>query len=181
MRNLNLLIFYRKFKLRIHKRWLPLKSQLIMRYLMWLLFLVVFTSFNTPGSGTAYLTCKSESGRTEFTAELQDIVGPLEKAELKVDEKRLVFDDNDEVRTIFDAQSGVFTIYITCSPTKDFPNGRFVQFWAIPKSFKVIKSDRSNQRYEFKAKIEATEPRSGDNRDLRIPTVVLSCLLEYRI
>ena len=152
-----------------------------MRYMFCLLIVVVFASFEAPGSGTAYLTCKSESGRTVFNAELQDIVGLLEKAELVVDNKSLVFDDKDDVRTIFDKETGVFTVCISGAPTKEFPNGRFVEFWAIPKSFKIIKSERSNQRYEFKAKIEATEPRGGGNRSLRIPQVLLSCVLEYRI
>ena len=141
----------------------------------------MFLSFKVPGSGTAHLTCKSESGRTLFTAELQDIEGLLEKAELIVDNKKLIFDENDEAHTIFDAKSGVFTVYITGEENEDFPNGRFIQFWAIPKSFKVISSDRSNQRYEFKARIEATEPRKGTNRNLRIPQVELNCTLVYKI
>lgn len=91
-----------------------------MRVLIPALILSLFASFNNPSSGTAYLTCKSESGRTVFNAELQDIDGLLEKAELIVDNMKVTFDENDEVRTIFDAQTGVFTVYISGSHIKIF-------------------------------------------------------------
>ena len=152
-----------------------------MRILFILLLSSIFVSFKIVGSGTAHLTCKSESGRTIFTAELEDIDGLLEKAELIVDNKKLTFDATDEAHTIFDAQSGVFTVYLTGESTDNFPNGRFIQFWAIPKSFKIISADRSYQKYEFKARIEATEPRRGENRSLRTPQVELNCTLTYRI
>lgn len=143
----------------------------------------VFTSFRNSGSGTAYLTCKSESGKTIFNAELQDIDGLLQKAELIVDGKKVTFDENDEARTIFDEKNGVFTLYLSGSRNKDFPNGRFVRLWAMPKTFKILKSDTQaqDQKYEFKAKIEGTEPRKGADRILRIPQVELTCILEYKI
>ena len=152
-----------------------------MRLLILALLFSMFASFKIPGSGTAHLTCKSESGRTIFNAELQDIDGLLEKAELIVDNKKVTFDENDEAHTIFDAQTGVFTVYISGQSNNDFPNGRFIQFWAIPKSFKILNSDRASQKYEFKAKIEGTEPRKGEHRYLRIPQVELTCVLEYKI
>jgi hypothetical protein len=123
--------------------------------------LLSFTSSKFPGSGTAHLVCKSESGRTIFKAELQDITGLLEKAELVVDKNKIVFDSNDEVYTIFDPKVGVFTVYISGETNDEFPNSRFVQLWAIPETFRIIKSERSDQKYEFKAKIEATEPRKN--------------------
>ena len=143
--------------------------------------LLVLTSFNPPGSGSAYLTCKSASGRTIFNAELQDITGLLAKAELIVDNKKLIFNEGDEVHTIFDAESGVFTVHVSGDSNKEFPNGRFLEFWAIPKSFKIVSSGGSKQKYEFKARIEATEPRKGSDKDLRIPRVELSCILIYSI
>jgi hypothetical protein len=139
----------------------------------------LITSFKLPGSNTAFLVCKSATGRTMFTAELQDITGLLEKAELVVDNKKVSFNSEDEVYTIFDPQAGVVTIYITGKPTKEFPNARFIQLWAIPQTFNTIKSMRSDQKYKFKAKIEGTEPRK--DKDLRIPQVELDCTLEYRI
>ena len=144
-----------------------------------LLFAFAFVSFRPMGSGTAHLTCKSESGRTIFKADLQDITGLLEKAELIVDDKKLLFDSQDEVYTIFDAEKKVFTVYITGESTKEFQNGRFIEFWALPETFKIIKSDRADQRYEFKARIEATEPRK--DKALRIPRVELNCVLVYKI
>jgi hypothetical protein len=151
-----------------------------MRVLLVPLIFLMFTSFKSPGSGTAYLTCKSESGRTIFKAELQDF-DRLEKAELIVDNKKVSFNDSDEAYTIFDAETGVFTVYITGDANKEFPNGRFIQFWAIPKSFKILNSTISNQKYEFKARIEGSEPRKGQDKDLRIPQVELNCVLEYSI
>ena len=143
------------------------------------LIMICCTSFKSVGSGTALLTCKSESGRTTFTAELQDITGLLEKAELTVDGKKINFNPDDEVYSIFDPKNGVFTVYISGKPNEEFPNARFIEFWAIPSTFRIIKSDRNNQRYEFRAKIEGTEPRK--NKDLRIPQVELICTLEYKI
>lgn len=150
-----------------------------MRLCLFILFAFFGFAFDFTGSSTAYLTCKSESGRTVFNASLQDITGLLESAELSVDGKKLQFNDEDEVYTIFDAQKAVFTIYITGKATEDFPNGRFVQFWALPESFTIIKSATDHQIYEFNARIEATEPRKG--RNLRIPLIELKCKLEYKI
>jgi hypothetical protein len=140
---------------------------------------MLFTSFKLHGSGTAYLVYRSESGRTVFTAELQDITGLLEKAELTVDGKKISFDSNDEVYTIFDSEVGVFTVYINGKPNNEFPNARFIEFWAIPESFKKIRFERADQKFEFRGKIEGTEPRK--NKDLRIPQLELRCTLVYKI
>lgn len=139
----------------------------------------LFTSFRLPGSGTAYLKGRSASGRTIFTAELQDITSKLEKATLSVDGKKLAFTSSDQAFTIFDPEHGVFTVYITGETDEEFTNSRFIEFWAIPQTFKVIKSSRDKQKYEFKARLEATEPRKEKN--LRTPQVELTCTLEYRI
>ena len=150
-----------------------------MKYFISIALISLFASFKTPGSGTAFLDCKSESGRTTLHAELQDIVGLLEKAKLTVDSKKLGFTEDDEAYTIFDPQKKVFTVYITGKINKDFPNGRFIQLWALPETFKIISGGRENQVYEFKARIEATEPRK--NKALRIPQVELYCKLTYSI
>ncbi|WP_276501938.1 hypothetical protein [Terrimonas pollutisoli] len=150
-------------------------------YLLLVSILFSSTSFKTVGSGIAYLVCKSESGRTLFNAELQDIVGIVEKAELIVDGKKIAFsyEGGDEAFTIFDPHNNVFTLHISGKPNKEFPNSRFIEFWAIPSSFKIISSDHSNQKYEFKAKVVGTEPRK--NKDLRTPEVIVNCTLEYKI
>jgi hypothetical protein len=130
------------------------------------------------GSGTAFMKCKCESGRTVFTAELQDIDGLLEKAELSIDGSKLQFSSKDNATIVFDPTCGVFTIHLVGKESKDFPNGRFLKFWVIPKTFKVIKIDGSLEKYEFKARIEATEPRKG--KELQIPRVEVFCSLEYK-
>ena len=132
-----------------------------------------------PGSGTAQLTCKSESGKTIFKAGLEDITGQLEQAVLEIDKKKLEFTSDDDVYTIFDPKIGVFTIYITGETNEEFTNSRFVQLWAIPNTFKTINSSRGHQKYQFKARIEATEPRQ--NKNLRTPQIELTCTLEYVI
>jgi sugar lactone lactonase YvrE len=87
--------------------------------------------------------------------------------------------EDDEAYTIFDPQKKVFTVYITGKINEDFPNGRFIQLWALPETFKIINGDRQNQVYEFKARMEATEPRK--NKGLRIPQIELYCKLKYSI
>jgi hypothetical protein len=140
---------------------------------------VTCTSFSLPGSNTAYLKCVSESGRTIFNAELQDIIGIVEKAEFTVDKKSLTFGYDDEAYTIFDPKAGVFTLYINGKPNNDYPNHRFIKFYAIPSSFKIISNSNTQQKYQFRAKINGTEPRK--NKDLITPEVELVCTLEYEI
>jgi hypothetical protein len=142
-----------------------------------LFFIVFLTSFKI-GSGTAFLTCKSDSGRTEFNAELQDITGILEKAELRIDETKMQY-TSEESHIIFDSKNGVFTIYIEDKPTSEYPNHKYLKFWAITSTFKIIKSERGHQIYEFKAIIEGTEPRK--NKEFHTPKIVLNCKLEYEI
>lgn len=150
------------------------------RILISILILVVSTSFKTVGSGTAYLNCKSESGRTIFKAEIQDIDSRLEKAELTIDGSKITFNE-DEVNAniVFDSKNGVYTIAIENKPTTDFAKHKFLKFWAIPKTFKTIIENSSESKYEFKAKVYATEPRS--NKERISPEIELNCTLEYRI
>lgn len=145
-----------------------------------LLFLSVISSLNTTeiGSGTAYLTCTSDSGRTKFYAELQDIDGLLEKATLTIDENSLDF-ITDDGHIIFDPNNGILTMYIDDFENKsENLNHKYLQFWSIPSTFKN-KSNSSGQIYEFKAKIYGTEPRKG--KEIHTPTIVLNCRLEYSI
>ncbi|MFD0964066.1 hypothetical protein [Pseudofulvibacter geojedonensis] len=131
------------------------------------------------GSGTAYLKCKSESGRTEFYAELQDIEGLLEKAILKIDETELEYKTN-EGHIIFDPKNGVLTMYIVDLENKeDYLSHQYIQFWSIPSTFKIVKNERHHQIYEFKAKIYGTEPRK--QKEFNTPIITLNCRLEYEI
>ncbi|MDR6968486.1 hypothetical protein J2X31_002509 [Flavobacterium arsenatis] len=144
-----------------------------------LIFLIFFTltSFNN-GSGTAFLTCKSDSGRTEFNAELQDIIGVLEKTELRIDDTKMNY-SSYESHIIFDPKNGILTMYINDETTNKYPDHKYLKFWAIPSSFKIIKNESGHQVYEFKAIIEGTEPRK--NKESHIPKIVLNCKLEYEI
>jgi hypothetical protein len=145
-----------------------------------LLFGIIFISAkDKPGSGTAYLKCKSESGKTIFNADLQDITGQLESAEFSVDNKKIKFDGNDDIYTVFDAKNGVFTIYIHGKTNNEFPNHKYIVLWAIPSSFKTINGERAKQKYEFEAKIYGTEPRK--DQYLLTPTIKLKCTLVYEI
>jgi len=143
--------------------------------------IVGLTSFKTSvaGSGTAYLSCKSESGRTLFNAEIQDIDGIIEKAELTVDGTKLNFNDAENTNIIFDSKNGVYTIAIESTSGKDFAEHRFLKFWAIPKTFKIIVENSTEAKYEFKARLYSTEPRQGKN--LQTPVIEVSCILEYKI
>ncbi|MEE9348624.1 MAG: hypothetical protein V3U80_01100 [Flavobacteriaceae bacterium] len=134
---------------------------------------ILFSNF-TVGSGTAFLTCKSDSGRTEFYAEIQDIESTLEKAILTIDETQLQY-KTDEGHIIFDPENGVLTMYID-----DFKSqSKYLQFWSIPSTFKIIKNKNHHQIYEFKAKIYGSEPR--ENKENHIPMITLNCKLEYQI
>ena len=63
--------------------------------------------------------------------------------------------------------------------TSDYPNHKYLKFWSIPSSFKIIKDENHHQIYEFKAIIEGTEPRK--NKENHTPKIVLNCKLEYEI
>jgi hypothetical protein len=134
------------------------------------------------GSGTAKLTCTSASGRTIFTANLQDIVGIFEGGTLTLDGVSLEFPEAGDCDTgdvVWDPKNGVFTITFLHS-TPDGPV--WFRFWAIPNTFQVISKDRGSPQgavYAFEGVIEAKEPRPGKN--LITPEIRMTCRLEYRI
>ncbi|MBL8001573.1 MAG: hypothetical protein JNL05_06390 [Flavobacteriales bacterium] len=138
--------------------------------------------FVHAGSGTAKLTCTSASGRTTFTANLQDIVGIFEGGLLTIDGVALAFPeagDGDTGDVVWDPANGVFTITFSHS-TPDGPV--WFRFWAVPNTFQVVSSDRGSPEgaiYTFDGIIEAKEPRP--DKDLITPRIRLSCRLEYRI
>lgn len=143
------------------------------------IFIILFSCLAFGGSGTAVLTCTSESGRTKFIAHLQDIVGLLESATFTIDNASIQFSSDESIYTIFDPKNGVFTIYIEGKTNSTYPNHKYIQFWAIPSTFKTIKNDRIHQIYEFKAKIYGTEPRP--DKEMHCPEIELNCKLEYKI
>lgn len=151
------------------------------KIIIYSLLILTFTSFKSVGSATAYLTCKSESGRTTFTAEIQDIDGGIEKAELTIDGVKLNFTEEDNSNIVFDSKNGVYTITIESNSQlkKDFSKFKFLKFWAIPKTFKTILENNEEAKYEFKARLFSTEPRKG--KDLQTPEIELKCKLVYKI
>ena len=143
--------------------------------------LVSLLSIQLPmGSGTAYLKCKSASGKTVFYAELQDIDGFVEQAHLTIEGTRVDYTPGD-ARTIFDQRNGVLTFYIKNETDQQLKVHKFLKFWSIPSSFKVIKNTEGHQEYEFKAKILGSEPRKGKGKYLITPTITLNCHLVYKI
>ena len=97
----------------------------------------------------------------------------------KIDTSKISFTTEDS-HVIFDPKIGVFTMSIYDEYDSKFPNGKFIEFWAIPSSFKTVKNENGYQIYTFKAKISGTEPRK-DKRELHIPVIILNCILEYQI
>lgn len=147
-------------------------------------YLIVFlgiTSFKSVGSATAYLNCKSESGRTLFKAEIQDIDGGLENAELTIDGIKLNFTEDENANVIFDSKNGVYTLFIESKSQlkKDFTKYKYLKLWAIPKTFKIITENNSEGKYEFKARFYSTEPRKG--KGFSTPEIELNCELKYKI
>ena len=147
-------------------------------------YLIVFlgiTSFKSVGSATAYLNCKSESGRTLFKAEIQDIDGGLENAELTIDGVKLNFTEDENANVIFDSKNGVYTLFIESKSQlkKDFTKYKYLKLWVIPKTFKIITENNSEGKYEFKARLYSTEPRKG--KGFSTPEIELNCELKYKI
>ncbi|POY34670.1 hypothetical protein C3K47_19165 [Solitalea longa] len=157
------------------------KSTIKMKHILFsFLIFLTLTSFKRPGSATAQLTCKSESGRTLFTADIQDIDGGLERAELSIDGVKLNFHENDNSSIIFDSKTQVFTILLESKPNKDFSKHKFLKFWAIPSTFKTLVETHTQGKYQFRAKLYSTEPRK-EKKELHTPVIEVECLLQYEI
>jgi hypothetical protein len=143
--------------------------------------MIVFTSFRF-GEPVAILNCKSQSGRTIFTAELPSC-SYLEKAELSIDGSKLIFSMQDRGNIVFDPENKVFTVFLQSKldEPKDY---KFLKFWAIPSTFKKVKSEKGfgsqfHDAYEFHGRLYATEPRSS--QELNTKTIELICTLEYQL
>jgi hypothetical protein len=145
------------------------------------IFLILLTSFN-PGEPVATLNCKSQSGRTVFTATLPSC-SYLEKAELNVDGSRLVFSIEDRSTIIFDPENKVLTVFLQ-SKSDQPEEYKFLKFWALPDTFKKIKSFKGfgsqfRDTYKFHAKMYATDPRRLTEPNTK--TIELICMMEYEL
>mgnify|MGYP001598064422 CR=1 FL=1 len=153
-----------------------------MKFFLFSIFCSILTSFK-PGEPVGTLTCKSESGRTIFTAILPSC-SYLEKAELSVDGSKSSFmTDDATAKVIFDPENKVFTVYIE-SINQDPKIHKFLQLWAIPSTFKKTSGKKGpgtefHDTYAFKAKLFGTDPRK--NTDLNTPTIELNCILDYEL
>ena len=142
--------------------------------------LLLFSSFNFKyGTREGTLTCKSESGRSLFNAKLEDGES-LESAEFIIDGAKNSFTFKDENHTIFDPANQVYTICIKEKTEGQIREGKFLKFWAIPSTFKLISTGgrRSlpHEVYTFKAKIVGREPRTGFEYNSKV--IELNCTLE---
>ena len=149
-------------------------------FLATILIIVLFTSFR-KADPIARLTCRSESGRTLFNAELPSLTFML-KAEFIIDSAKLTFSSQDASDIIFDPDNKVFTICLE-SPSEDPKAYKFLKFWGIPSSFRKIKSKKGpdgqyHDSYQFRAKMFGTEPRPNDEFG-NTKTIVLNCTLDY--
>ncbi|MBM3252741.1 MAG: hypothetical protein FJZ16_00620 [Candidatus Omnitrophica bacterium] len=150
------------------------KKQLIVSLIILFSLVIFFIVFQAwAGSNTYCIKCKSGTGRTVFNADIWDISSEIEKAEFSIDGEKNTWTNKDKAHVVWDADNGVFTIYIT---GKDGP---YVVFWAIPSTFKIIIDTYQRQKYEFKANIHGTEPRK--HKDLLSPTIELYCTFDYEV
>jgi hypothetical protein len=153
-----------------------------MRRFITILLVVGFITSFRPGEPVATLTCKSESGRTTFTAVLPSC-SYLEKAELIIDKSKLQFEAMDRSYIIFDPDNKVFTVFLE-SGSNDPKAHKFLKFWAVPSSFKKTKSEKGtgsefHDTYQFHAKLYATEPRNISEPNTK--TIELVCTLDYEL
>ena len=147
-----------------------------MKYAIACFLFFSFMSPNKRGDTSSQLICKSESGRTLFKANFEGF-DVLENAELKVDNDKMLFSDNDRCHVIFDAGSSVYTLYIESEANGNFDTLRYVEMWAIPSSFKALQpaGDHYNDSYEFQAKMKARDPRKG--KVYETPLITINCKL----
>jgi hypothetical protein len=153
----------------------------MLKPLLFFITLLSIISFK-PGEPTATLTCKSESGRTTFTAELNSC-SYLGSAEFSIDGVKYSFSVEDICGVIFDPENKVFTIHLETGKA-DAKQHRFLHCWAIPNTFKKTKSEKGagsqfHDVYEFRCKIYGTEPRKGFENNTKI--IELVCTLDYEL
>jgi hypothetical protein len=143
-----------------------------------IVILILFSSFHY-GVREGTLICKSESGRTLFNAKLEDGIR-LESAEFIIDSSKILFDYHDYDYVIFDPLNKVYTICLEKKIEDKNCIGKYVKFWTIPSSFKLLskvgQGSLPHEVYAFRAKIFGSEPRNGF--DFISKEVELNCTLD---
>lgn len=129
------------------------------------------SSFN-HGSWVAILKCESKENNSQFYAELRDIEVRLEKAVLKINDKKLEYGiNNDDI--IFAPKKGILTFNINSCKNKA---SNCLTFNSIPSTFIIEKSESRHEIYKFKAKIEGLKKEDGKENN-----IIFDCRLEYII
>lgn len=131
---------------------------------------VSFSAF--AGSNVGYLICKSPSGRTFFSAELQDLYTFI-SAKYTIDQESENYGNDLCASVVFNGKMKVFTLTL-----KEKDGDRWINFYAIPSSFKTIKQSNGKQLYKFQAVIQGTDPRKDKYNS---PEIILDCELMYSI
>ncbi len=139
--------------------------------------LMILSSFNVDGVWVATLTCKSESGKTVFNAELEECQ-TLINAEITIDTSKLFFSKQDDGYIVFDPGNKVFTLYLVSKKDINYSN-KFLMFWAIPSSFEKVLDEEFHQVYKFKAVLRCTDPRN--NKEINTPEIKVDCTLNYEL
>ncbi len=144
------------------------------------LILALISTSSFAGSANAVLTCGSTSGRTHFSAVIQDIDVSLESATLEVDGTPLSFDGSDSLHMIYVEKYGLYTIIIESENHQDNGNFKSLQFWALPSTFKKAAALPSGENvWTFEAQLKASEPRT--NKSTWTPLIQVSCRLVYGV
>lgn len=129
------------------------------------------SSIAFAGSADAVLTCKSASGRTIFKAHLQDLVAFTDAA-FTIDGQTIKYTNDTKGHLVFNEKNKILTISI------NDPNVGWLTFFAIPDTFKKVKSAPYSKHYKFKAVIQGKNPRPNKGQSKEI---VLNCELTYSI
>jgi len=147
-----------------------------MKLLVILIISAISLTSITPGLRIQKLVCKSLSGNTYFEADIAEF-SSLQSAKFSIDEKELNFTYKDEYHIIFDEKSKVFTIGIESETSKSEKEYKFLDFWAVPSTFKDSINDPKHSLaiYSFSAKIRAKDPRP--DKEFETPEMLLNCTL----
>lgn len=104
----------------------------------------------------------------------------MESAEFIIDRSKILFNYHDYDYVIFDPLSKVYTICLEKKIEDKNRIGKYVKFWAIPSSFRLLSKVGQgflpHEVYTFRAKIFGSEPRNGF--DFTSKEIELSCTLD---
>ena len=141
-----------------------------------LLSLLIITSSLYAGSGPAFISGKTSSGRTAIEISVEDMSGTINSVKLTVDGKSLEMksSDNATQQTIIsDVKNGVYVLVLKS-------DSQVFKLWMIPGTNKITKQTDGSYHSTFAAIIEATDPRENNGWKLT-PRITIGCTLKYDI